>query len=98
MSTARNTKQGIFTNELLLRQVQKTIDIFERVHPEARGIFLFDNAPSHRKIADDALNADRKNVDPGRKQPRMRHTVFNGWIQKMVDSTGTPKGMKLILG
>ena len=40
-------KDGYFTNEHLLNQVAKAIDIFERVHPHARGLFLFDNAPSH---------------------------------------------------
>ena len=38
------------------------MDIFKRVHPEAKGIFIFDNTPSHRKMTDDALNADRMNV------------------------------------
>ena len=88
---------GYFTNDLLLQQVTRTADIFERVHPDARGLFLFDNAPSHRKMADDTLNADRMNVGPGGKQPKMRDTVWQGAVQKMVDASGTPKGMKLIL-
>lgn len=45
-----------------MKQVEKSVDIFERVHPDAVGVFLFDNAPSHRKMADDALNADKMNV------------------------------------
>ena len=77
-------RDGYFTNELLLKQVATTIDIFERVHPHAKGIFLFDNAPSHRKMADDSLNADKMNVGPGGKQPRMRDTVWGGAVQKMV--------------
>ena len=60
-------REGYFTSDHLLKQVKKAVDIFEEVHPEARGIFLFDNAPSHRKVADDALNADKMNVAPGRK-------------------------------
>ena len=55
-------KQGYFTNDHLLEQVAKTIDFFEHIHPDARGIFIFDNAPFHRKVADDAVNADRMNV------------------------------------
>ena len=42
-------KDGYFNNEFLIKQVEKTIDIFERIHPGCRGIFLFDNAPSHRR-------------------------------------------------
>ena len=90
-------KDGYFNNELLIKQVEKTIDIFQRIHPDCRGIFLFDNAPSHRKVADDALNGDKMNVGPGGKQPKMRDTVWEGHVQKMVDRNGIPKGMKAIL-
>ncbi len=41
-------KDGNFTNDHLLKQVYKTIDIFERIHPGSRARFLFDNGPSHR--------------------------------------------------
>ena len=37
------------------------------------------------------------NVGPGGKQPVIRGTVYNGVVQKMVDSSRIPKGMKLIL-
>jgi hypothetical protein len=45
----------------LLKQVDHTINIFEGItrgwaHP-AQGLFLFDNAPSHQKCAEDALSA-----------------------------------------
>ena len=60
-------RKGYFTNDLLLQQVVKTVDIFERVHPNATAI-LFDNAPSHRKVAEDALNADRMNAQGGNSQ------------------------------
>ena len=91
-------REGYFTNDHLLAQVEKTVDIFKRVHPEASALFLFDNAPSHRKMADDALNADKMNVGPGGKQqPKMRDTTWGGAIQQMVDDTGTPKGMRKIL-
>ena len=47
------------------------MNIFERVHPEATAIFMFDNAPSHKRIADNALNVEKINVGPGGKQPKM---------------------------
>ena len=88
------SREGYFTNEHLFKQVENGVDIFERVHPEAKGIFIFDNAPSHRKMADDALNANRMNVGPGGKQPVMKDTIWGGQIQKMVDENGIPRGMR----
>lgn len=67
------------------------------MHPDGKGIFLFDNAPSHRKVADDALNVDKMNVSPGRKQPKLRDTEWEGCVQRMVDHHGISKGMKIIL-
>ena len=46
--------------------------------PNSQGLFLFDNAPIHKKYPDDALNADRMDVCPGGKQPIMKDTIFNG--------------------
>ncbi len=88
---------GYFNNDMLMKQVDKTIQIFEQKYPNAQALFLFDNAPSHKKYADDMLVADRMNVRPGGKQPVMRDTVFNGQIQSMVLPDGQPKGMKLVL-
>ena len=90
---------GYFNNDQLLKQVEKAINInvFERVHPEAQGIFLFDNAPSHCKMPDDTPNVDKMNAGPGGKQLIMRDTMWEGRIQKLVDDNGIPKGMKVIL-
>ena len=63
---------GYFTNDLPIAQVDRTIDFFERIHP---ALFLFDNGLYHRKMPDDALNADKMNVGPGGKQPKMRATM-----------------------
>ena len=40
-------------NDKLMEQVEKAVGIFEAIYPHARGLFLFDNAPSHKKISDD---------------------------------------------
>ena len=90
-------REGYFTNDLLMTQVARTVDIFERVHPEARVIFFFDNAPSHRKFSNDMPNADHMNVGPGGKQPKMRDTQWAGGVQKLVYEHGVPKGMKTVL-
>ena len=49
------------------------------------------------KKANDALNADAMNVNPGGKQPVMRPTFHNGEVQEMNLPNGTPKGMKIVL-
>ena len=76
-------KDGYLKNDDLMKQVTKAVDIFERVHPDAVGVFLFDNAPSHRKMADDAFNADKMNVGSGGKQPVMRDTIWGSEVQNM---------------
>ena len=91
------SKDGYFNNDHLLDQVDHTISIFEKIHPDAQGLFLFDNAPSYKKLADDSLNVERMNVNPGGMQPAMRSTTWNGHVQTMVYPDGTPKGMKAVL-
>ena len=91
------SKEGYWNNELLMVQVQKAVDIFERKYPNAQALFLFDNAPSHLKCSPDALNTSSMNVNPGGKQPVQRSTEWNGEIQHMVLPDGTPKGLRLVL-
>ena len=67
---------------MFVAQVKKALDIFEQKFPGVCGIFLFDNAPSHKKYPPDALNPSNMNVYPGGKQAIMRDTVWNGEIQK----------------
>lgn len=86
-----------FTNEKLIRQVHKAITIFERKYPMAKGIFIFDHAPSHKKRPEDALNPEYMNVKNGGKQPFMRDTVWNGSVQQMVTAEGKQKGMRTVL-
>ena len=51
-------RDGWFTADNLLAQVDNTITIFEGLtRGYAQGLFLFDNAPSHQKHADDAISA-----------------------------------------
>ena len=91
------SKDGYFDNDYLLDQEDHTISIFEKTHPDAQGLFLFDNAPSHKKLADGSLNVERMNVNPGGMQLAMRSTTWNGHVQTMVYPDGTPKGMKTVL-
>ena len=53
---------GYFDSEKFLVQVDKAIDLFEAKYPSHQGLFLFDNAPSHKKYPDDALKVETMNV------------------------------------
>ncbi len=79
-------RDGYFNSDQLLAQVEKTI---EEIHPSTQGLFLFDYAPSHKKVADDSLNVDKMNVHPGGKQPAMRDSSWEG----KTNSTKTPANL-----
>lgn len=89
--------QGYFTNDMLVDQVHKAIDIFECKYSTDQGVFIFDNAPSHMKKPEDALNADKMNVKMVEKRPFMKDTTWNGTTQRMVQPDGVQKGMKTVL-
>ena len=60
----------------LMDQLQDAIDIFEVIHPDAVGIWVFDCSSAHEGLAPDALNVNRMNVNPGGKQTLMRDTTI----------------------
>ena len=96
-TTLEHQKDGYFTNDQIVNQVDKAMGIFEAKYPGAQGLFLFDNAPSHRKFASDALNVKSMNVGPGGKQAKLRDTIWQGHPQCLTLPDGKPKGMRLIL-
>jgi hypothetical protein len=52
------SRDGWFSASDLLAQVDNAINIFEGITKGmAQGLFLFDNAPSHQKHADNAISA-----------------------------------------
>ena len=89
---------GYWESNGFLAQVNKAVDILEKsIHNYACGLFLFDNAPRHKKTPPDALNPASMNVDPGGKQPKMKPTTWNREVQKMCFLDGTLTGMKVVL-
>jgi hypothetical protein len=51
-------RDGYFDATGLIAQVDRAITIFEaKTNGLAQGLFMFDNAPSHLKRADDAISA-----------------------------------------
>ena len=64
---AGKNRDGYFSYEDLLKQVEHSIDIFEsKTNGFATGLFIFDNAPSHQKRAPDALSARKMPKNPSK--------------------------------
>ena len=92
-----HSKEGYFTNKRFVEQALKAVDIFNAKYPGIIGMFIFDNAPSHRKLSEDQLNVKVMNVGPGGKQPKMKNTIWNDSTQTMTLPDGSPKGMRIVL-
>ncbi|KAF8220159.1 hypothetical protein L208DRAFT_1127784, partial [Tricholoma matsutake] len=88
---AGKNRDGYFTADDLIKQVDNTINIFEgQTNGFATGLFLFDNAPSHQKRANDVLSARKmpKNPNNGwthcKDGARMRNATFaDGQTQEL---------------
>jgi hypothetical protein len=108
---AGKNRDGYFSNEELLSQVDEAITIFEsRTHGFYTGLFLFDNAPSHQRRPADGLSARKMTKNPNEnwcpKQAgiRMRNGELpDGREQEMYFPADHPempgwfKGMEIIL-
>jgi len=57
-------------------QLKDAVDIFEYLHLDAVGIWVFNCLSSHEGLASDALNVNNINVNPGGKQTFMCHTII----------------------
>ena len=77
-------RDGAWTNDNLIEQLEKVIEIFKQMHPDCELLFLFDNSQNHHKKAPDGLDADSMNLNPGGKQKRMRDTKTT--LRKLVFS------------
>ena len=91
---------GYWRNCDLVSQLkEKAIPIFKALHPDADGLFMFDNSQNHHAKPPDALNANKINLnDGGRQSVQMRAGYFTRdgqrVVQSMADKTGKPSVMK----
>ena len=70
---AGKSRDGWFSADDLLEQVDRAIDVFEwRTNGFATGLFIFDNAPSHQKHAPDALSAQNMPKRPNKHWTRVK--------------------------
>lgn len=81
---AGKERDGYFTNDEILQQTSKAMDILEKHFPDDNHVFLFDNATTHLKRADDALSA--------RKMPKFTPKDGKNWgvEVKMIGEDGKP--------
>lgn len=100
-------REGYWNNDKLMAQVKNAADIVDLRYPKDHFdvMWLFDNAPSHRKFADESLSTTQINVRDGGKQPVLRDTSYtdgNGVrkqqiMYSIVNGKKVPKGMKSVL-
>jgi hypothetical protein len=96
--TPGKNDDGYWTNDDLVKQLDKVIPLFERWHPDCQLLFLFDNSGNHHKRAPDGLCAQTMNLkDGGKNAPRQRNTTWDGQPQLMTLPDGTPKGLRTVL-
>ncbi|KAH7904621.1 hypothetical protein BJ138DRAFT_1106667 [Hygrophoropsis aurantiaca] len=75
---AGKSRDGYFKNEDILAQTEKAMDILQKCYPDEDHIFVFDNATTHLKRAEDALSA--------RRMPKGPSESWGIWINKKDDS------------
>ncbi|KIJ10549.1 hypothetical protein PAXINDRAFT_164241 [Paxillus involutus ATCC 200175] len=99
---AGKSRDGYFTNDEILEHVETAIAILQKHYPDEDHIFVFDNATTHLKRADDALSA--RNMPKGfvMKKVQIANGFFNGAVQEFYwpedhENAGKFKGMVQIL-
>ena len=60
----------------LIDQLKHTIKVFNHMHPDHVGIFVFDRLSAYGGFAQDALNVHNMNMNPGNKQRKLHNTVI----------------------
>ena len=68
--------------EKIVEQIKKVIAIFNKTFPRDITVFAFDNSSEHACKAKDALVANRMNLRPGGKQPKMHNTKWGDGIEQ----------------
>ena len=93
-------REGYWTRDKFIDQMKSAVEMAELKYPKEEGwrhVWVFDHSSCHAAMVDDALDANKMNVNPAGKQRKMRDTVWRGVGQSMNDSRGVPKGMRQVL-
>ena len=60
----------------LVDQIRIAIKVFDHMHPNCTAIFAFDRSSAHEGFSENALNINNMNINPGKKQRKLRDTVI----------------------
>jgi hypothetical protein len=55
---------------------KKAIPIFEALHPDCQGVFVFDCSSAHKSFGPSALQVQNINLSSGGKQAQLRDTII----------------------
>ena len=99
---------GYWTSEHLDEQLRlRAIPIFNLLHPDCEGLWLFDNSQNHHALAKDALRVTNLNLSDGGvrkgkdiqvlRKTKYLNTVGQEVEQSMQLADGRQKGLKTIL-
>ena len=58
----------------LLKQTKHALAVFKHTHPDCIGVFVFDQLSAHEGYANNTLNVNSMNINPGGKQKKLRNT------------------------
>ena len=93
-------REGYWTCDKFMQQMKKAIKIAEFKYPKSEGwkhVWIFDHSSCHAAMADDSLDVNKMNVNPGGKQRVMRDGFWDGKVQKMNYAIVIPKGLWIVL-
>ena len=96
-------RDGWFKNVDLVKQLENTLALMKRLHPDCEIVLAFDNSMNHHARAPDGLDASLLNLSDG--GANKREIIRDGWYErdgtriphKMHTDEGVQKGVKTIL-
>jgi hypothetical protein len=59
-------RDGYWTSKDMMAQLTQVIPLFEALHPNCEGVFIFDQSSNHNAFPDDALFVPRMTLHPKR--------------------------------
>lgn len=92
---AGRAHDGWFTNQDILDQASRTMDILDKYYPDSDHVLIFDNAPTHLKRAEEALSA--RHMPKGIKEWGVEKTVVDANGKPVLGSDGKLMKKKVLM-
>ena len=95
------SREGYWNSSKFMKQIEDVSKIAEVKYPAREGyklVWIFDHNSCHTAMAEDALDATKMNVNPGKKAASdARHHLGRKTSENDFFALGIPKGMHKIL-